>query len=65
MQNLCELLLKEGINCVSCSSIEDAVKDADVINTCTLATEPILRSEWVKDGAHINCMLVHFLIYYS
>jgi ornithine cyclodeaminase len=34
-------------------SVEDAVRDADVIVLVTSSREPVLRSEWVGDGAHI------------
>ncbi|KAG8145627.1 hypothetical protein E2320_012134, partial [Naja naja] len=37
-----------------CSSVQAAVSGADVIVTVTMATQPILRGEWVKPGAHIN-----------
>lgn len=39
-----------------CSSIQEAVTDADVIITVTMATQPILFGEWVKPGAHINAI---------
>ncbi|XP_006153331.1 ketimine reductase mu-crystallin isoform X2 [Tupaia chinensis] len=39
-----------------CSSVQEAVTDADVIITVTMATEPILFGEWVKPGAHINAI---------
>ncbi|XP_011384057.1 ketimine reductase mu-crystallin [Pteropus vampyrus] len=39
-----------------CSSVQEAVTDADVIITVTMATEPILFGEWVKLGAHINAI---------
>ncbi|XP_056627024.1 ketimine reductase mu-crystallin [Triplophysa dalaica] len=38
---------------VVCCSVRDAVMGADVIVTVTGATEPILRAEWIKSGAHI------------
>ncbi|KAA0725617.1 Ketimine reductase mu-crystallin [Triplophysa tibetana] len=38
---------------VVCRSVRDAVSGADVIVTVTGATEPILRAEWIKSGAHI------------
>ena len=38
-----------------CSTVEEAVRDADVICTVTLATTPILFGKWVKPGALINC----------
>jgi ornithine cyclodeaminase len=34
-------------------SAREAVRDADLIVTVTASAEPVLRSEWVADGAHI------------
>jgi ornithine cyclodeaminase len=41
---------------IACESVEEAVAGADIICTVTAAAEPILRSEWVADGAHINAV---------
>ncbi|XP_054720461.1 ketimine reductase mu-crystallin-like isoform X2 [Uloborus diversus] len=49
-------IIKEGFSCELCSSVEDAVKEADIIVTVTMATKPILRKEWIKEGAHINAV---------
>ena len=38
------------------SSPEEAVRVADVLVTATSAPEPIIRREWLKDGAHINAV---------
>jgi ornithine cyclodeaminase/alanine dehydrogenase-like protein (mu-crystallin family) len=35
-------------------SFEAAVRGADVVACCTDAREPILRREWLKDGAHVS-----------
>jgi len=35
-------------------TVEQAVVNADILCTVTAATEPILRSEWVQPGQHIN-----------
>jgi ornithine cyclodeaminase/alanine dehydrogenase-like protein (mu-crystallin family) len=35
-------------------TVQQAVADADIICTVTAAAEPILKSEWVQPGAHIN-----------
>ena len=43
-----------GIEIRACATREEAVRDADVICTTTAATEPILRGEWIAQGAHIN-----------
>jgi ornithine cyclodeaminase/alanine dehydrogenase-like protein (mu-crystallin family) len=37
-------------------SAEEAVRGADVIVTVTAATEPVVRREWISDGAHINAV---------
>ena len=40
-----------GSNTKIFQDLETACKDADVIVTVTIATEPILKGEWLKDGA--------------
>ena len=32
------------------------VKDADIVVTATLSTIPVLQGEWLKSGAHVNCV---------
>jgi len=41
---------------IACESVEEAVAGADIICAVTAAPEPILRSEWVADGAHVNAV---------
>ena len=36
------------------ASLEQAVREADVVCACTHAAEPVIRREWLKDGAHVN-----------
>ena len=38
------------------ATAEEAVKDVDVIVTVTPANKPVLKSEWISDGTHINAM---------
>jgi ornithine cyclodeaminase len=38
----------------SAATVEQAVANADILCTVTSASEPILKSEWVQPGAHIN-----------
>lgn len=40
----------------ACRTAEEAVAGADIICTVSAAPEPILKSEWVADGAHINAV---------
>ena len=35
-------------------SAQEAVSDADIICTVTAASEPILKGQWVRPGAHVN-----------
>ena len=35
-------------------SVQQAVSNADVICLCTSASAPVIKSEWLKDGAHIT-----------
>jgi ornithine cyclodeaminase/alanine dehydrogenase-like protein (mu-crystallin family) len=35
---------------------EDAVRGADVVVTATTSREPVLRREWLTDGAHVNAV---------
>jgi ornithine cyclodeaminase/alanine dehydrogenase-like protein (mu-crystallin family) len=36
------------------ASVQEAVSEADILCTTTAAHDPILQSEWVADGAHVN-----------
>ena len=38
------------------TSVEEAVRAADVIITCTPSRRPYLRAEWLSPGAHITAM---------
>ncbi|XP_033109512.1 ketimine reductase mu-crystallin-like isoform X2 [Anneissia japonica] len=48
--------LANELNCIACETAQEAVKDADVIVTVTRSTKPVLMLDWVKKGAHINCV---------
>ncbi|TCM15424.1 ornithine cyclodeaminase [Novosphingobium sp. PhB165] len=45
-----------GLATRAASSVDEAVKDADVICAVSAAAEPILLSEQVADGVHINAV---------
>ena len=38
------------------ATAEEAVRGADVVVTVTAAREPIVRREWLADGAHVNAV---------
>ena len=43
-------------NCRVVDSAEEAVRGADIIVTATSSREPVVRREWIADGAHINAV---------
>jgi ornithine cyclodeaminase/alanine dehydrogenase len=43
-----------GINTVAVDSAEACVTDMDVVVLITKATEPVIRAEWLRSGAHVN-----------
>ncbi len=49
-----ESLEKYGIDITIASSVEEAVREADIIQLCTTTVEPIVFGEWVRPGTHIN-----------
>ena len=40
-------------------SAEETVRNSDLVVTATTAQQPILNSEWLKPGAHINAVGAH------
>ncbi|MBV9882866.1 MAG: ornithine cyclodeaminase family protein [Sphingomonadaceae bacterium] len=40
----------------ACATVAEAVTEADIVCTVSASPEPILLSEWVADGTHINAV---------
>lgn len=51
-----EMSNRLGLKVDVASSVEEAVKKADVIVTVTPSRKPIVMNEWVGDGVHINAI---------
>jgi ornithine cyclodeaminase len=49
-------LQSEGIDAraVDDQSLADAVRKADIVSCATLATEPVIRGEWLQPGVHLD-----------
>jgi len=59
-KSLCEEA-KSFANVVQCcGSVEEAVRDADVVCTVTTSFVPVLQGKWLKDGVHVNCKSLIF-----
>jgi ornithine cyclodeaminase/alanine dehydrogenase-like protein (mu-crystallin family) len=43
-----------GFPVTAIATVEQAAATADIVCTVTAASEPILKSEWVQPGTHIN-----------
>ena len=41
---------------VEVATAEEAVRGADVVVTVTAAREPVVRREWLAEGAHVNAV---------
>lgn len=41
---------------VVAGSVRESVMDADIVVTTTPSRKPIVMSEWIGDGTHLNCM---------
>ena len=40
----------------SVETVEEAVRDADIIVTATTSSDPVLQREWISPGTHINAI---------
>ncbi|MFA3919367.1 ornithine cyclodeaminase family protein [Ruegeria hyattellae] len=53
-ERLAETLRAEGWEAQAITDLAAAVPQADIISAATLATEPLLRGEWLIPGQHID-----------
>ena len=51
---LVDLCRSQGFDAHSATSVEAAVRDADIVSCATLATEPLVRGAWLKPGSHLD-----------
>lgn len=43
-----------GFDAVATRELEAATRQADIVSCATLATEPVLRGEWLQPGSHLD-----------
>lgn len=48
--------LAAEVGAAEATTVEEAVRRADVIVTVTNSAEPVFRREWLKPGAHVNAV---------
>jgi len=47
-------LKKDGLDATSVIDLEKAVGQADIVSCVTTSTNPIVRGQWLKPGAHVD-----------
>ncbi|MDB5553205.1 MAG: Ornithine cyclodeaminase [Rhizobium sp.] len=43
-----------GLEAIATEDLEGAARQADIISCATLSTQPLIRGEWLKPGAHLD-----------
>jgi ornithine cyclodeaminase/alanine dehydrogenase-like protein (mu-crystallin family) len=54
-----EMSARLGVPVTAASSVEEAVKGAEIITTCTTSKVPVLEGRWIEPGTHINAIGVN------
>ncbi len=56
----CDKFLKDtenlGLNVKIVDKVSDCVRQADIVVTTTPSRKPLVKSEWIKEGTHINAI---------
>lgn len=55
-EQLARRLVDDGIAVAIATDLEQAVREADIVSTATLSTEPLIRGEWLTPGQHLDCV---------
>lgn len=51
---LAQDLERQGLKASVVTNLEAAVRAADIVSAATLATEPLIRGEWLRPGTHVD-----------
>jgi ornithine cyclodeaminase len=55
-QSLVAALATAGMAATVADDLEPAARDADIISTATLSSEPLVRGAWLRPGTHVDCV---------
>ena len=53
-ENLVAQLQRDGFRAAVCENLEATARQADIIASATLSTEPIIKGEWLHNGQHVS-----------
>jgi alanine dehydrogenase len=54
-----EMTARLGVPVTPVSSVEEAVRGARIVTTCTTSKVPVLEGRWIEPGTHINAVGVN------
>lgn len=53
-RRMADELAEQGVVARACEDLEAAARQADIVSCATLATEPVMRGEWLRAGSHLD-----------
>ena len=53
-EDLARMLREEGVAAEATAELEAACRAADIVSCATLATEPVVRGDWLRPGTHLD-----------
>jgi ornithine cyclodeaminase/alanine dehydrogenase-like protein (mu-crystallin family) len=53
-RRLAAALAQDGMAARASDDLEAAVRRADIVSCATLAAEPVIRGEWLREGSHLD-----------
>ena len=53
---LANTLRAEGLPVRAVTDLEHAVREADIVSSATLSTQPLILGAWLRPGMHIDCV---------
>ena len=52
--SLCAVLKRAGIGASVAADLREAIATSEIVSAATLASEPLIRGEWVRPGTHVD-----------
>ncbi len=55
-EKVAQSLMGSGLSVTVAPDLEQAVRDADIVSTATISSEPLVRGAWLRPGTHVDCV---------
>lgn len=56
LETYCDEMGAEGYDATAAGSVEEVCAAADILVTATPSRQPLVRAEWLRDGAHVTAL---------